>query len=68
VTYEVSEPDGLSRRLTETISLRYTFRYELEHLLVRAGFRVVALYGDYDRSPSADGSPAMIAVAEPSGG
>ena len=42
------------------------FRYELEHLLVRAGFRVVALYGDYDRSPFADGSPAMIVVAEPS--
>jgi SAM-dependent methyltransferase len=68
VTYDVSEADGSSRRLTETISLRYTFRYELEHLLVRAGFRVVALYGDYDRSPFADGSPALIAVAEPSGG
>jgi SAM-dependent methyltransferase len=67
VTYEVIEADGASRRLTETISLRYTFRYELEHLLVRAGFRVVALYGDYDRSPFADGSPAMIVVAEPSG-
>jgi SAM-dependent methyltransferase len=67
VTYEVREADGAMRRLTETISLRYTFRYELEHLLVRAGFRVVALYGDCDRSPFADGSPAMIVVAEPSG-
>lgn len=65
VTYEVIEADGATRRVTETISLRYIFRYELEHLLVRAGFRVVALYGDYDRSPFADGSPAMIAVAEP---
>ncbi len=67
VTYEIIEADGATRRLTETISLRYTFRYELEHLLVRAGFRVVALYGDYDRSPFGDGSPAMIVVAEPSG-
>ena len=67
VTYEISEADGASRRLTETIALRYTFRFELEHLLVRAGFRVVALYGDYDRSPFADGSPAMIVVAEPRG-
>ncbi len=66
VIYEVVEADGATRRITETIALRYIFRYELEHLLVRAGFRVVALYGDYDRSPFADGSPAMIAVAEPS--
>jgi SAM-dependent methyltransferase len=65
VTYEVIEAGGATRRITETISLRYTFRYELEHLLVRAGFRVVALYGDDDRSPFADGSPAMIVVAEP---
>jgi len=44
------------------------FRFELEHLLVRAGFRIVALYGDYDRSRFADGSPAMIVVAEGLGG
>jgi len=67
LTYEISAADGATRRLTETISLRYTFRYELEHLLVRAGFRVVALYGDYDSSPFGDGSPAMIVVAEPLG-
>ncbi len=67
VTYEIVAADSATRCLTETISLRYVFRYELEHLLVRAGFRVAALYGDYDRSPFADGSPAMIAVAEPAG-
>ena len=65
VTYEISAADGATRRITETILLRYVFRYELEHLLVRAGFRVVAIYGDYERSPFADGSPAMIVVAEP---
>ena len=65
VTYEIVAADGSSRLLTETISLRYVFRYELEHLLFRAGYRVVALYGDYDRSPFADESPAMIVVAEP---
>jgi len=65
VTYEISEADGTTRRVAETLGLRYIFRYELEHLLVRSGYRLVALYGDYDRSPFADGSPAMIAVAEP---
>jgi SAM-dependent methyltransferase len=67
VTYEIVEADGATRRINEKIILRYVFRYELEHLLVRAGFRVVALYGDYDRSPFADGSPAMIVVAESTG-
>jgi SAM-dependent methyltransferase len=67
VTYEIIESDGAARRLSETLLLRYTFRYELEHLLVRAGFRVAALYGDYDCSPFAEGSPALIAVAEPLG-
>lgn len=65
VTYEIVDADGATRRLSETLVLRYIFRYELEHLLVRAGFRVVALYGDYDGSAFGDGSPAMIAVAQP---
>jgi len=65
VTYEVIGADGTVRRLNETLVLRYVFRYELEHLLVRAGFRITALYGDYDCSPFGDASPAMIFVAEP---
>jgi SAM-dependent methyltransferase len=67
VTYEIVAVDGRTRRVTETISLRYTFRYELEHLLFRAGFRLLTLYGDYDCSPLGDESPAMIAVAGLSG-
>jgi SAM-dependent methyltransferase len=67
VTYEIIAADGWTRRVSETFPLRYVFRFELEHLLVRAGFRVAALYGDYDRSAFADDSPAMIVAAEPSG-
>lgn len=29
--------------------MRYFFRYEMEHVLVRAGFAVEAIYGNYDR-------------------
>ena len=65
VTYEIIEAGGGTRRVVETVLLRYVFRFELEHLLVRAGFRIVALHGDYDGSPFGDDSPAMIAVAEP---
>jgi SAM-dependent methyltransferase len=64
VTYEIVEADGTSRRLTETFPMRFVFRYELEHLLARTGFRIAALYGDYDRSPLADESPGIIVVAE----
>jgi hypothetical protein len=43
--------------------VRYFFRYEVEHLLARCGFRVVEVFGDFDRSPLADASPEMIFVA-----
>jgi SAM-dependent methyltransferase len=65
LTYEVTEAGGAVTRLQETFPLRYIFRYELEHLLVRAGFRLEALYGDHDAAPFAGGSPALIAVATP---
>ncbi len=65
VTYEIVEADGTSRRVTETFPMRFVFRYELEHLLARTGFRIAALYGDYDRSPLSDESPGIIVVAEP---
>jgi SAM-dependent methyltransferase len=60
---EIVEADGSSRRISDAFPLRYLFRYELEHLLVRAGFELAGLYGDYDRSPFAAESPGMIAVA-----
>jgi SAM-dependent methyltransferase len=31
--------------------MRYFFRYELEHLLARAGFEEVQIYGGFDRRP-----------------
>lgn len=49
--YYVTHPDGRQERLVDPFPLRYFFRYEVEHLLVRAGFEVEAVYGDFDRSP-----------------
>lgn len=68
VTYEILEADTVVRRLSETFPMRFVFRYELEHLLARSGFHIVAWYGDYDGSAFADESLAMIVVAEPLGG
>jgi hypothetical protein len=31
--------------------IRYFFRYEIEHLLARAGFATDEVYADYERNP-----------------
>jgi SAM-dependent methyltransferase len=67
VTYEILEADGSSRRVTETFPMRFVFRYELEHLLARCGFRIEALYGDYDRSQFTDESLGLIVLASSQG-
>jgi SAM-dependent methyltransferase len=33
------------------LTLRYIFRYEMEHLLALSGFRIDALFGDFKRGP-----------------
>jgi SAM-dependent methyltransferase len=43
-------PDVLGSESVE-FSMRYFFRFELEHLLARAGFRDVRFYGDFRRAP-----------------
>ncbi len=60
----VKDPGGGEERIAWSTPLRYFFRYEVEHLLARAGLRLAALYGNFDRSPLAGDSPEMIFVAE----
>ena len=60
----ITHPDGRSERLVFAFTIRYFFRYEVEHLLLRGGFHAVELYGDFDRSPLSDASPDMIFVSE----
>ncbi|MCW8133492.1 MAG: class I SAM-dependent methyltransferase [Planctomycetota bacterium] len=50
LVYEVKHPDGRAEQIVFAFRMRYLFRYEAEHLLVRAGFEVEALYADYDKS------------------
>jgi SAM-dependent methyltransferase len=60
LTYEVSHPDGREERLVHSVRRRYLFRFEAEHLLARCGFRVEALYGDYDKSPYGSKYPGEL--------
>jgi len=62
--YYVTHPDGRTERFVQAFPMRYFYRYEIEHLLARTGFRIVELFGDYDQSPLTNDSPEMIFVAE----
>lgn len=63
--YYVSDAAGTSTtRYVHAFDMRWFLRAELEHVLARAGFRLRAIYGDYDRSPLTDNSPEQIVVAE----
>jgi len=48
--YDVIHADGRQERFIHGFRMRYLFRYEVEHLLARAGFIVEHLYAGYDRS------------------
>ncbi len=67
MTYEIVEPDGSTRRLSERFPMRLIYRYELEHLLARSGFELIELYGGYEGESFVDGSVGMIAVARRTG-
>jgi len=50
--FDLDELDASGRVVATThapLTLRYVFRYEMEHLLARAGLRVEALFGDFRR-------------------
>lgn len=51
MSYSITTPGGTTERRADRFALRYLFRFEAEHLLEREGFRVEAVYSDYDRSP-----------------
>jgi len=65
VTYVVDRIDGQGRvaRTLFPFDMRYLFRYELELLLLHAGFEVEAIYGSYDLDDFDQDSPSMIAIA-----
>lgn len=54
-------------RLVETteamLELRMVYRYEMEHLLARAGFEIEALYGWFDERPFTEDSREIVWVA-----
>jgi len=66
--YDVTAPDGTLRRWVHELTLRYYYRYELEGLLQRAGFRVEGTYGGYALEELASDSPRLVMVARAAAG
>lgn len=61
--FEEYDAEGiLVNELTVPLSTRYTFRYEMQLLLEKAGFAVVDIFGGYDKTPY-DGSGEILVVA-----
>jgi ubiquinone/menaquinone biosynthesis C-methylase UbiE len=63
--YDETAGDGQMTRRTMQFTMRWFYRYELEHLLARAGFMLRAVYGSYDLDDYTSESPRLIAVASP---
>jgi SAM-dependent methyltransferase len=61
--YEMIADDGsVTKRLVEW-PYRYTYRFEAEHLLERAGFEIEAMYGGYQREPFTSESRHLVLLA-----
>jgi SAM-dependent methyltransferase len=60
--YYVTHTDGREERLVHAFSMRYLFRFELEHLLARSGFEIEHLYADFARNPYGSTYPGDLIV------
>ncbi len=62
--YEIIDDRGalVTKRFVEW-PYRWTYRFEAEHLLERAGFEIAAVYGDYARTELTAESTSMVFLA-----
>lgn len=58
--FDVKGNDGREEKREQKFCLRYFFRYEVEHLLARAGFRILDVYSGYDKSPLGSTYPGEL--------
>ena len=62
--YYTTHPDGREDRLVDSFKMRYLFRFEVEHLLARCGFKTEAVYSDFKYNPYGSDYPGeMVFVA-----
>lgn len=61
--YDELDAEGHVRRGTLPFTMRWLYRYELEHLLARAGFALDGLYGSYELDDYNAESELLLVVA-----
>ena len=61
--YDELDAESRVRRSVLPFTMRWLYRYELEHLLWRAGFALEAVYGSYELDDYSAASELMLAVA-----
>ena len=59
--FTVTHTDGTTERLIQRFIMRYIFRWEAEHLLHRAGFKVINVQGGYNNEPVGTGELVIFA-------
>lgn len=67
IVEELDAGGAVRTRVYRDFQLRYVFRWEMHRLLESCGFRVLDLYGDFDRSPFDETSTEMVWVAAKAG-
>lgn len=64
VTFFYDTLDGVSvTRVTTSFTLRWLYRFEIEHLLARCGFVIETVAGGYDLEPYTGRSDQLVVVA-----
>jgi hypothetical protein len=58
--YDVTHPGGRTESLVHQYRFRYLFRFEVDHLLARAGFTVDCVYSGFDRSACGSQYPGEL--------
>ena len=63
IVEELDDEGVVSRRLYRDFQLRYVHRWEMHHLLQACGYRVLDLYGGFNRCPFDEFSAEMVWVS-----
>ncbi len=61
--WELEDKHGQVEEQEASFNMRWYYRFELEHLLVRSGFVVNTVWGDFRGRPFEDGCPEIIVVS-----
>ena len=64
IIHEVDQHGEVISQIYRDFPIRYTFRYEMEHLLHRSGFQPVALYGGFNGEPFEEGSEDQVWISK----